>query len=144
MTRRRPSGGLSATVLNAFRRGAPRRWLALWLMLVNVVGAPLAPGVVMAAAVPATLNGLPYVICAPGGPIAPGGTGVPGDQAPGHAADFCVFCLPLLHGAAAVAPPPPLPGPPSRVVVPATMPTTMAGLPARRGLAANGARAPPA
>ncbi len=114
-------------------------------MLVNVGGAPLAPGV--AGGVPARLNGLPYVICAPGGTIVPGGDQAPGDQAPGHqapghAADFCVFCLPLLHGAVAVAPPP-LPGPAGRVVVLAKV-LTVAGLAGRRGPVANGARAPPA
>ncbi len=135
MKRRRHFG-----LLAALRGASPRRWLALWLVLINVVGAPLAPAPVMAD-VPATLDGQPYVICALGGPIVPG---QPGDPAqPGQPAQYCVFCLPLLHGVAAAAVPPPLPVPSDRVAfVPLPLPT-VATIPARRVVAANGARAPP-
>ncbi len=128
------------------RRACRRAWIGLWLILLNVLAAPLAPSPVIAArapaGAPATLDGLPYVICGMGGMISPDQPGQ-SDQAPAHAPDICAFCLPMLHGAAALPVPPPLPGPPT-IAITTHAPTPPAQAPpARIVVRANGARAPP-
>jgi len=123
------------------RRACTRGWIGLWLILLNVLAAPLAPSPVMAA-VPATLDGQPYIICGMGGAFAPDQQS-PSDQNPAHAPDICAFCLPMLHGAAALPVPPPLPAPPA-IAVATHAPTPPAQAPpVRVAITANGARAPP-
>jgi hypothetical protein len=139
----------------ASRRCCARLWLGIWLILINLLGAPFAHATAHhsgRARVRDTLAGLPYEICgavAGAGLVAGDGDGAgdgadPARPAPAsparHTADCCVLCLPLLHGAASA---PVLPSPPVGFVDTPIRVTMTAAPPRRLAGIAHGARAPP-
>lgn len=120
-------------------------WSALLLMAVNVLGGALLPAsqaVAATTAADALLGGKYIVVCTAAGmmAIAPKGEAPPVSAAAQGA--LCAFCLPLMHGAAAI-PMVATASPPSAVehLTAQTSPTNTLPFLAVRGIASP--RAPP-
>lgn len=87
-------------------RRAVSSWLGIALLALNVLGAAAIPGRAAEEGLSPfaqELLGDRIIVCTAGGMVVMdrAGHGVHTGQASGHS-DFCVFCLPLMHGGAQV------------------------------------------